>query len=146
MDYSTLKIPPHLGKSCYNRGGCVPIHWLRICPLFVWNCLVLEKKFVRNSWIIIDYVTSFQIYSHCYQSSRQFCDCNTITNQAGIMALGHEQTFHSRFAYKQVRRKLMRLRRVTFHMTIPIWYKSHLKNPTRFSDSTATFIITIRVF
>ena len=73
-----------------------------------------------------------------------YCDCNGITNQAGI-ALGHEQTFHSRFALKQVkkqvRRKLMRLRRVTFHMTIyskspisSIWKIKH-----DFFGSTTTF-------
>ena len=69
-----------------------------------------------------------------------YCDCNTITNQAGIM-LDHEQTFHLRFAYKQVRRKPMQLRCVTSHDHI--WYKSrksHLKNQTRFFDNTATFM------
>ena len=56
--------------------------------------------------------------------------------------LGNEQTFHSRFAYKQVRRKFIRQRRMTFHMTIygtsptsPIWKIKH-----DFFDNTTTSI------
>ena len=82
-----------------------------------------------------------------------YCDCNTITNQAGIV-LRHEQTFHSRFAYKQIHRKLMQLRRVTFHMTIysrspvsSIWKikRDFVDNTTTFRSLTALdlgFIIT----
>ena len=67
-----------------------------------------------------------------------YCDCNTITNRAGIV-LRHEQTFHLRLAYQQVRRMLMRLRHVTFHMTIcGISHigMSYLKNQTPFFSVT----------
>ena len=51
-----------------------------------------------------------------------YCDCSTkFTNQDGIV-LGHEHTFHSRLPYRQrYAESSMRLRRVTFHMTIGIW-------------------------
>ena len=58
------------------------------------------------------------------------------------MALGYEQALHSRFADKQLRQKLMRLIRVTFHMSVhgisPISHIWKIKHD--FFDSTTTFI------
>ena len=44
-----LKGPSHIGKSCYIRGGCVPMNEFdttdyELALRFFFNCLVLEKS------------------------------------------------------------------------------------------------------
>ena len=119
-------------------------HWLRICHSFFWKPPSFGEKFIWKFLTIIDYVTPFWRYFKYLRIVTNFrgiyCDCNKITNQAWIV-LGHEQAFHSSFAYEQIRRKLMRLRRVTlWPMTIygisPITFE---KSNTIFFGNTTTF-------
>ena len=144
-----LKGQSHLGKNCYIRGGSVLLNTFDATVYesvlrFSKYCLVLKKSSfeILNNF---DYVTSFEIRI-VTKFRGIYCECNTISNEAGIV-LGHEHTFHSRFAYKQVRRKLMRLRRVTFHMNIygisPILKIKHnfFRNTTTFRTLTAQILV-----
>ena len=70
---------PILEKSCYIRGGCVPMNKFdatdyesALC--FSENCQALETssfEIFNNYWLRDLILTSFQISWHCCQSSRQ---------------------------------------------------------------------------
>ena len=113
-----VKRPSHRGKICYIHGGCVPMDkfdstYYESAFRFSENCLVLEE----SSFELLNNYCLRDVISNTFALLQNFAAVIATVIQLRIM-LGHEQTFHSRFAYKQVRRKLMRLRRVTLHLTI----------------------------
>ena len=140
---------PTLEKSCYIRGGCVPMN--------KFNATDYESVLRSfENWIVLG-TSSFEllnnywlrdVISNIFALSPNFTAVIATVIQLRIM-LGHEQAFHSSFAYKQVHRKRMRLRRVTFRMTIygispisPVWKINHdFYDNTTFTTLTAQILV-----
>ena len=87
-----LMEPSHLGKSCYIRGGCVPMNTFDATDyesaLRFFSFLKLPsfgKKFIWNFEELLTMWRHFKYLRIVTKFRGSYCDCNTITNQAGIV-------------------------------------------------------------